>query len=147
MAAPPPLQAQSNSSLPWVSDPIAQGVQTYTQIAYPILILLLYLFTFVIRSVATARNGNEHEPQDQQLGPGGKPLPTKNPNNSKEPDVPHYLDFSKPRKLLFEWLSVGVIFSLAGNIVVVIIHALYARKEKWWCGQAPTVRRERQPRT
>ena len=49
------------------------------------------------------------------------------------------LDFSKPRKLLFEWLSVAVVFTFAGNILVVIVHALYARKEQWWCGQAPTV--------
>ena len=70
--------------------------------------------------------------------PGGKPLPKKH-NTKKEPDNPDFLDFSRPRKLLFEWLTVAVIFSLVGNIVVVIVHALYARDEQWWCGQAATV--------
>ena len=46
---------------------------------------------------------------------------------------------SRPRKLLFEWLMVGALATLAGNIVLVIVHALMERKENWWCGQAPTV--------
>lgn len=127
----------SNSSLPWVSDPVAQGVQTVVHIVHPILLLFLYLVAFTVRSITTASNDNDTKPAPQ-LGPLGKPLPAKNAGK-REPVIPQELDFSKPRKLLFEWLSVGVLFSLLGNIVVVIVHALYAREERWWCGQATTV--------
>lgn len=134
------LHITSNSSLPWVSDPVAQAVQTTVHIVYPIALLFLYLIAFTVRSIATARNDNDTLPAPQ-LGPLGKPLPAKNNNTAanKHPPIPHELDFSKPRKLLFEWLNVGVLFSLLGNIAVVIVHALYARKERWWCGQATTV--------
>ncbi|KAK3726141.1 ATP-binding cassette-type vacuolar membrane transporter Hmt1 [Vermiconidia calcicola] len=119
----------------------ASGLQTYLQvlrIAYPLILLFVYLIAFTVRSIATARTDNDAEQQTQQLGPGGKPLPRHN-HYIKEPPTPDYLDFSRPRKLLFEWLTVGVLFSLAANIVVVIVHALYARKEGWWCGQAMTI--------
>jgi hypothetical protein len=108
------------------------------QIAYPLVLLFVYLLAFTIRSIGAARNDNDLSHGPQQLGPGGKPLPTHN-HNIKEPPSPDNLDFSKPRKLLFQWLTVGVLASLLGNIVVVLTHALYARKEHWWCGQAPTV--------
>lgn len=130
--------------LPWVSNPVAQGVLRYTQIAYPIVLLLLYLITFTIRSVLTANKDEHAVHEPEQLGPGGKPLPLrKNNQPQKQPNIPHDLDFSRPRKLLFEWLSVAVILSYSANIVVVIVHALLARKEKWWCGEAPTVSVER----
>ena len=133
------LHTTSNSSLPWVSDPVAQGVQTTVHIVYPILLLCLYLTAFTARSIYTARNDNDTQPPPT-IGPLGKPLPKKNQNSPpSEQVIPQELDFSKPRKLLFEWMSVGVIFSLLGNVVVVIVHALYARKERWWCGQATTV--------
>lgn len=128
----------SNSSLPWVSDPVAQGVQTTVHVVYPILLLFLYLIAFTVRSIRTARNDNDNDPPPQ-LGPLGKPLPSKHHAGQKAEVIPQELDFSKSRKLLFEWLSVGVLFSLLGNIAVVIVHALYARKERWWCGQATTV--------
>ncbi|KAK4504400.1 hypothetical protein PRZ48_005316 [Zasmidium cellare] len=130
----------ANDTLPWVSNPTAQAIQGRLQIAYPIVLLLVYLVAFTVRSITTARSDNEIDQQPGQLGPGGKPLPKKKNNQPvKEPDVPRDLDFSKPRKLLFEWLSVGVIGTLGANIVVVIVHALYARREGWWCGEDPTI--------
>ena len=126
-----------HGSLPWVSNPVAQNILTYVQIAYPIIVLFLYIFTFTIWSIATARNDNDNTTQQpEQLGPGGKPLPKKNKTESKTSNA---LNFSRPRKLLFEWLSVGVLATIAGNIAVVIVHALVEREERWWCGQAPTV--------
>ena len=65
-------------------------------------------------------------------------MPKKNQNNH-QPRGAESSDFTRPRKLLFEWLSVGVLASLLGNIAVVIVHALYAREEHWWCGVATTV--------
>lgn len=126
-------------SKPWVSQPVAQDVLRLLQIAYPIILLSLYIVAFTIRSVATAApNDNNVSATPEQLGPGGKPLPKKNQNQvQKELDIPYGLDFSRPRKLLFEWLSVAVIASVGANVVVVIVHALLQRG--WWCGQAPTV--------
>jgi len=130
----------SNGKLPWVSNPVAQNILTHLQIAYPIILICLYVIAFTARSIHTAHNDNDTQSPSEQLGPGGKPLPQK---HQKEADIHNQLDFSKPRKLLFEWLSVGVIASLAANIVVVVVHALWEREENWWCGQAPTVRKER----
>lgn len=139
MAANSTLPA-AHLPLPWVSNPVAQRVLRYSQIAYPIVLLLLYLVTFTVRSVLTASEEEDAVHEPEQLGPGGKPLPLrKNNGPKKQPNIPHGLDFSRSRKLLFEWLSVAVIFSLSANIVVVIVHALLARKERWWCGEAPTV--------
>lgn len=129
-----------NGTLPWVSNPVAQDILTYLQVAYPIILICLYVITFTIRSITTARNDNDTSTEPEQLGPGGKPLPQK---NVKEPAIHNALDFSRPRKLLFEWLSVGVIGTLVANIIVVIVHALVDREERWWCGQAPTVSMDR----
>jgi len=126
----------SNPGSPWVSSPLAQKILAYLQVIYPILLLFLYILAFTIRSVATARNDNHSPPQPEQLGPGGKPLPKK---NKKDAAISHALDFSRPRKLLFEWLSVGLLTSLAGNIAVIVLHAVLEREQQWWCGQAPTV--------
>ncbi|KAK5134005.1 hypothetical protein LTR08_007010 [Meristemomyces frigidus] len=121
-------------SLPWVSDPVAQKILTSLQVAYPIALLCLYIIAFTARSIYTAANTNETTPETEQLGPGGKPLPQK---NKKEPAG--ILDFSRARKLLFQWLSLGVLATLAANVAVVVVHALLEREERWWCGQAPTV--------
>ncbi|TKA75079.1 hypothetical protein B0A55_05587, partial [Friedmanniomyces simplex] len=135
----------SPGSLPWVSNPTALLILTYLQVISPILLLALYVITFTVRSVLMARNDDDPTTAPEQLGPGGKPLPKgkkKNGNhndNTGESSLASAYDFSKPRKLLFEWVSVGVLATLAGNITVVIVHALVERGERWWCGQAPTI--------
>ena len=54
-------------NLPFASDAVAQGILTYFQIIYPILLLFLYVVAFTVRSIATARNDNvQIEPE--QLG-------------------------------------------------------------------------------
>ncbi|WPH01589.1 heavy metal tolerance protein [Acrodontium crateriforme] len=114
---------------------VARTILTYLQIASPITLLAVYVLTFTIWSIATASSDITHVDQPEQLGPGGKPLPK---NGIKQKDAGS-VDFSKSRKLLFEWLSVGVLGTIVGNIVVVIVHALAERKEQWWCGQATTI--------
>ncbi|KAI7097876.1 putative ABC transporter [Hortaea werneckii] len=126
-----------DGTLPWVSNPVAQDILTYVQIAYPIVLICLYIITFTIRSITTARNDDQDNLEPEQLGPGGKPLPQK--SKKKEPAIPNDFDFSRPRKLLFEWLSLGVLGSIGGNIAVVIVHAIVGREEHWWCGQSPTI--------
>lgn len=127
----------SAPSLPWVSDPRAQGLLTYLQIAYPIALLIIFITAFTVRSIVTSRNDNDDTPQSDQLGPGGKPLPRK---SSKDKSDANAIDFSRARKLLFISLQSGVLLSFIGNIALVIFHALLERDQRWWCGQAPTVR-------
>lgn len=130
----------NRSQTAWVSNPTASRILNYLQIAYPIVLLVLYLTTFTVRSVVTARSDHDTHQQPEQLGPGGKPLPKKKHTTpKKESEITPDLDFARPRKLLFEWLSVGVVLSLSANILVVVVHAISARHEGWWCGQAPTV--------
>ncbi|KAK5712801.1 ATP-binding cassette-type vacuolar membrane transporter Hmt1 [Elasticomyces elasticus] len=127
----------ANLPRPWVSNPTAQRLLQDLQIASPIVLLLLYITTFTVHSILTApRDDAKKTNEPEQLGPGGKPLPKK---AKKEASLADRYDFSRPRQLLFEWLSVGVLATLAGNITVVIVHALVEREEQWWCGQAPTI--------
>lgn len=120
--------------------PAVQLFFSFLQIAYPLVILFVYLIVFTVRSIQTASHDDDDSAsQSTSLGPGGKPLP-KHTKTVKQRQDEGFQDFTKTQKLLFQWLTVGVTFSLIGNIVVVLTHALYARKEGWWCGQAATVR-------
>ncbi|KAG9815565.1 hypothetical protein KCU68_g19150, partial [Aureobasidium melanogenum] len=122
----------------WVAEHKAQRLLSIVHFAYPIVLLVFFLTTFTIRSILTARSdGPDDSKSEPQLGPGGKPLPKKKvPVDNTKNTV---LDFSRPRKLLFEWLSLAATLTLAGNAVTVVVHALYARNEEWWCGQATVV--------
>lgn len=122
---------------PWVSNRTAQNILTYLHASYPIIVLALFITVFTIRSIALANRETEAAPVTTQVGPGGKPLPRKSPaSKSKNSEV---LDFSRPRKLLFEWLSLAVAMTFVANSIQVIIHALYAREEEWWCGETTVV--------
>ncbi|KAG8623443.1 hypothetical protein KVT40_008419 [Elsinoe batatas] len=128
---------------PWVSNRVAQAILSYGHAAYPIVLLIFFITVFTIRSIAASNNDNEEDDYEASLtgsphlGPGGKPLPKKSParrNTSHD-----NLDFSRPRKLLFEWLSLGAAVTFLGNAATVIVHALYARSEEWWCGEATVI--------
>lgn len=122
----------------WVAEHKAQRILSIIHFAYPIVLLVYFLTTFTIRSIVSASGpDNDDKTSEPQLGPGGKPLPKKKaPAEDKKKT---FLDFSRPRKLLFEWLTLAATLTLAGNAVTVVVHALYARKEEWWCGQATVV--------
>lgn len=104
--------------------------------SYPIILLFFFLFAFSAHSIATSRATNSEDSKlAVQYGPGGKPLPVRSKSFRKV--LPK--DFSRSRKLVFQWLTVAVCFTFVGNAIVVIWHALYNRHEHWWCGQAVTV--------
>jgi len=54
-------------TLPFADDVIAQRILSYVHVAYPILLLFVYLIAFTARSIATARNDND-APETEQLG-------------------------------------------------------------------------------
>ncbi|KAJ9666321.1 ATP-binding cassette-type vacuolar membrane transporter Hmt1 [Coniosporium apollinis] len=108
--------------------------------AYPIVLLLFFLCAFTLQSIraSSKRNSNGNGAPDQQLGPGGKPLPNLDPTRNA-PKKPKHDDISRPRKLVFEWMSVVLALTFIGNTINVIVHALYDREEQWWCGQAMVI--------
>jgi len=109
----------------------------FLQYAYPIILLAFFLLAFTVRSIATSSSANS-KADEPIYGPGGKPLPlSKKAKKSSKSDPGPKL--SRPRKLVFEWLSVAACLTFVANAINVIVHALYARRHGWWCGQAPVV--------
>lgn len=124
-----------------VSVPAAQRLLNIVHFAYPIILLVTFLVAFTARSIILSREASKSasEPEGTRTGPGGKPLPQKK-SKPQDKDKSDVLDFSKPRKLLFEWLSVILSATFVASAGDVIAHALIKRDEGWWCGQAPVVR-------
>lgn len=116
---------------------LAQHILVYLHYAAPIILLSFFLLAFTLRSILTANNTNPvADTPSHTLGPGGKPLPKKLPVRNK--DIP--FDFTRSRKLLFDWLSVFTALTFVANATNVILHALVAQDEGWWCGKAAVVR-------
>jgi hypothetical protein len=134
---------ESRSTDPWVKKPTALRVLDVLHYAYPISLLVFFVAAFTTRTIlaAKAAAAGEKQPPKVQFGPGGKPLPVRSHSYKKIPQV----DFSRSRKLVFQWLSVFVCLSLAGNATIVCLQALFRRHEGWWCGQALTVSKPRGP--
>lgn len=127
---------------PWVANDTAHTILTYTYFIYPALLLLIFIGVFTYDSIVSS--SKEQKVEDSapsiQRGPGGKPLPARTIKKQKK-DKQDVLDFSRPRKLLFIWLSLFVLLTLLGNGALVIAHSIYARDEEWWPGQAYVVSR------
>ncbi len=118
---------------------MAQGIMVYTHYASPIILLVFFLLAFTAHSILTASKEEVVKSETGQTGPGGKPLPRNGSPTAKAAQEKKALDFSPSRKLLFTWLSLGVVLTFLGNAVTVIVHALLNRKDNWWCGQAVVV--------
>ncbi|KAI9672327.1 MAG: hypothetical protein M1817_003349 [Caeruleum heppii] len=114
----------------------ASRVLHFTHFAYPIILILFFLFIFTLRSILTASTDDAPDTAETQTGPGGKPLPRK-PNRSKESGTGTISDFSPLQKALFNWLSVAILLTFVWNAVNIVAHALAERP--WWCGQAAVV--------
>ena len=114
---------------------MAQQVMVYTHYASPIILLVFFLVAFTAHSIMTASKEDVVQVRPGHTGPGGKPLPRTSSPTAKAAREKKALDFSPSRKLLFTWLSAGVVLTFLGNTVTVIVHALLDRKSHWWCGQ------------
>jgi len=127
---------------PLVANNTAHNILTYTYFAYPGLLLLFFIGVFTYDSVVSSSEDQKTDDSAPavQLGPGGKPLPPRTIKKKKQ-DKQDVLDFSRPRKLLFIWLSLVVLMTLLGNGALIIAHSVYARDEEWWPGQAYVVSR------
>lgn len=118
---------------------MAHSIMVYTHYASPIILLFFFLVAFTAHSILTASKEDIIRPQTGQTGPGGKPLPRTSSPIAKAAREKEALDFSPSRKLLFTWLSAGVVLTFIGNAGTVIVHALLDRKDNWWCGQAVVI--------
>ena len=118
---------------------MAHEIMVYTHYASPIILLIFFLLAFTAHSILTASKEDLIQPAPGQTGPGGKPLPRTSSPAAKAAREKKALDFSPSRKLLFTWLSAGVVLTFLGNAGTVIVHALLDRKDNWWCGQAVVV--------
>lgn len=125
---------------PWESRPkAAPAVLVYIHFTSPIILLAFFLLALTAHSIATASKGVTVRSSTQQTGPGGKPLPQNNSPSAKARRDNQALDFSPTRKLLFNWLSVCTILTFFGNATLVVLHAIIARKDAWWCGESVAV--------
>lgn len=125
---------------PWESrSKAAPTILVYIHFASPIILLAFFLLAFTAHSIATASKDAIIQPSTEQTGPGGKPLPQNISSSIKARRENRALDFSPARKLLFIWLSVGTTLTFVGSATVVILHAVLARKDGWWCGESVAV--------
>ena len=126
---------------PWLSSHTAKDVLNKTHYAYPLVLCLVFILTFIAQSVLLTAQIDDSKHLTSQTGPGGKPLPRNTSPAAKEKIKDKLIDFTPARKLFFVVTSVLVLLTFAGNAVIVTIHALTGREGKWWCGQAFVVRR------
>ncbi|KAL1304064.1 hypothetical protein AAFC00_000499 [Neodothiora populina] len=128
----------------WPSNQTSLRILKYLHFAYPLILLAFFITTFTAHSIISANRAHKKSVQDQNqttdehTGPGGKALPKKTGANAAN-DKKKVLDFSRPRKLLFEWLALGAALTFVGNAITVVTHALFSREEQWWCGQAVVI--------
>ena len=123
-----------------VSVATSQRFLNVTQYAYPMVLLVTFLVAFTARSIVVARKVDKRseEPEESRVGPGGKNLPSRQ-SKSVNKDEGGDADFTRPAKLLFNWLSVIVCATFVASAADIIVHALVKREDGWWCGQAPVV--------
>jgi len=121
----------------WVSNSTAHTILRILHYAAPIALLFFFLFAFTLRSIFTANRDQTLEISSTETGPGGKPLPKRHAQLDKT--VTAQLDFSRSRKLLFDWLSVATAATFLANAAIVIGHSLVDRKDGWWCGESVVV--------
>lgn len=105
---------------------------------YPWVLLLIFLAAFVVNSILTAEPSTASA-GPSITGPGGKPLPRSAKKSKEEREKQKLQDFSSARKLIFIYLSAGVILTFVGSAVNIIAHALTERETGWWCGESTAV--------
>lgn len=123
----------STMASPWVYNKTAQQLSVVLHYSYAIILLVFFLFVLTLRSILTSEKPKNEDLKVEETGPGGKPLPKTPVKPSKISES--NLDFSRPRKLLFDWLSVFISCTFIANATSVIIHAIVKRGQSWWCGK------------
>lgn len=106
---------------------------------YAWVLFVIFLVAFVANSILTAEPSAESK-EPILTGPGGKPLPRSARKAKEERDRKKKLkDFSPVRKLLFLYLSAGILATFIANGANIVVHALAKRENGWWCEEATAV--------
>jgi hypothetical protein len=106
---------------------------------YAWVLFVVFLAAFIANSILSAEPSSESK-EPVLLGPGGKPLPRSTRKTKEEREKKKLKDFSPGRKLLFFYLSAGLLATFVANAANIIIHALTESENGgWWCGEATAV--------
>ncbi|KAM3083677.1 ATP-binding cassette-type vacuolar membrane transporter Hmt1 [Clarireedia jacksonii] len=105
---------------------------------YPWVLLVVFLVAFIAHSILIAESADDSA-EPILTGPGGKPLPRSARKSEEERRKRKLQDFSPVRKLLFLWLSAGILATFLGNAINIVVHALDRRENGWWCGEATAI--------
>ncbi|KAL3474216.1 hypothetical protein BJX99DRAFT_232126 [Aspergillus californicus] len=115
---------------------VMRDLLDYLRIGYPILLLVVFASAFLASSILTARTANQNTCASL-TGPGGRPLPKRSRSTVAVVKAPQ--KFSRNANLCFKWLSLGVLATLVADATLNVTHAILARSEHWWCGQAVVI--------
>lgn len=109
----------------------------YLRYSYPAVTLLVFIISFITTSFLAAQNTGKHG-SAVQYGPGGRPLP-KRLRSTVVKIRETRSKFSSRTRFIFSWLAAGVLGTFVVDAAIHIAHAMVAKPEKWWCGQAVVV--------
>lgn len=121
---------------PPFSHKTTRDILKYIRITSPIVLLVIFLVTFLAQSVISAR-GSKNVQNGVRTGPGGRPLPQRTRSTAFVSQQP--IDFTENVKSVFKWLSVVVLVSFVVDAAFNMVHVLLYRHENWWCGQSVVV--------
>lgn len=116
----------------------------YLRTTYPIVLLITFIVAFITNSIFAAKKVSQNG-RNSETGPGGRPLPKR--SRSTMAVVRQAQTFSWAAKLLFRWLSVGILLTLVADAAINMTHVILAKSEHWWCGQSVVVSLENNPLT
>lgn len=108
----------------------------YLRTGYPILLLLVFVSSFVANSILTAKNANQNS-NAVHTGPGGRPLPKRSRSTVAVVKAPR--KFSRTTELAFKWLSLTILVTFVADAAINIAHVMMSRGQQWWCGQSVVV--------
>lgn len=117
----------------------ARKILYITKIAYPAIVLGVFLLGFIIYGIVNAPRGDSKVEVQAKRGPGGRPLPLRRKSASQVKEAIKVTDFSPNAKLIFRAISAGVLVSFVINGAALILQVLIYRDDRWWPGQAAVV--------
>lgn len=121
---------------PFAREETVRTALNYVTTLSPAIVLVSFFVAFIAHSIVSARKAPTPD-ESVHTGPGGRPLPTR--MRSSAVVTPAARQFSPRVKLLFKWLSVGVMLTFMVDATANILHVLFKRHQQWWCGQSTVV--------
>ena len=121
-------------------------VLQYFRISYPIVVLVVFFFVFILHSSNVAKQNEAGNIGDAaHIGPGGKRLPKRTRVMMMVArELPVELA-RKKSKAVFLWLTILLLFTYVGDAVLDMTHVMVAKSQQWWCGQAVVVSYDQRP--